>query len=763
MAQPFELPGGESANVFNFDQFGTLNTRASRPGIRDDEFSWIQNWMQIGPWNLRTVPAEGAILGNFTSTIYVYPFNFGSTQYHAVFLGNGTGYQVDYGGNVTQLGNVTAFYGNASTALPCCTQYQSKYLIIGSTETANGYYIWDGAHIFQAGTLSPDVTVTDGGGNYTNAGNLTITAYGGSGSGATFSATLSGNSVATIKCTNPGSGYLEGDNVQLAFSGGGSDTSATATATIVNTGGVSGVNITNGGGNYTTSSVVTFSGGGGTGAQAVITGLSNGVVTEISITNPGGNYTTAPTGNISVGTGCTFTVDIRRGQVGNITVTGNGTGYTSAPQVVISAPTSPAFPVVQATAIAQIGNGTGHITGIVVTEAGLGYIDTPTVTLVGGNNAAEATVTLMPFGVQATTLETIQNSVWAGNGTNIIATAPSSTSDFASSAGGVAVQDTDAFLRYQVSCLKQTTGFMYVFGDSSVNVLSNIQTTANSAGLAVTTFNSSNVDPQIGTPWRDTVVAFNRALVFANPTGVYALYGGAAEKVSGPIDGLFINADFSAQTPVAAVATIFGIRVYLLLFNTVNVYTGEAENLMAAWDGQRWFTATQIADLTFIATAEINSEIAAWGSDGTKLLPLFSTASSSLDKIFQTRLRSGSEQDPRQTAIKKQVTDVYITAESNQVGANVVNVSIDTENGPGQIVGTPVTGTLTFVGSSPITFQGTSAITWDTTGFIAEGYSTGGQFGRFLGMTCETTAADLTLLQLSYLYYDFAPYPGAGT
>lgn len=750
----FDFPQGPDAKLFNFAEFGTLNNRANRPGIADNEFSWNQNWMPIGPWNLRTIPGEGDDRFAFTDVIYMSGFNFGPTRYIAVFQADGTAYQLDLFGSTTPIGNVSTFYGNASTALPCCTQYESKYLIIGSTQTANGYSIWDGHNLFQAGGLSPDVTVTSGGGNYTSA--PTVTVYGGAGSGATFLATVADGAVVNISVTDPGVDYLETDMVQLAFTGGGSDTSARGNATIVNTGGVSSVSITNQGGNYTTSSVVTFSGGGGSGAQAVVTGLSNGAITEITVTNPGGNYTTAPNANVSVGSGFQGVVDIRRGQVGNVTVTDGGTGYTSNPQVILSPPDASAFPVVQATAVAVIGNGTGNVTGVIITEPGLGYLTNPTVTFIGGNDAAEATASLMPFGIQASTLETIQNSVWAGNGTNILATAPESTTDFATSAGGVSVQAVDAFLRYQVTCLKQTTGFMYVFGDSSISVLSNIQTNVLTSGQAATTFNSSNVDAQIGTPWRDTVVAFNRALVFANETGVYALYGGAAEKVSGPIDGLFLSADFNVglvTAPSASCATIFGIRVYLLLFTTVNSYTNQQEKLMAAWDGQKWFVATQNATLSYITTSEINSQIDTFATDGNHTFFAFQKPSTTLEKVFQTKLRAGDGLDLITT---KQVNAVYLSAESNQAGANVLQVSLDTEKGQGSFKNTPVTGTLVFVGSGgPITFVGMSPIEWESVGFVTTGYGLPDTYGRFVGMTGQTNAADITLLQLAYLY---APY-----
>lgn len=63
---------------------------------------------------------------------------------------------------------------------------------------------------------------------------------------------------------------------------------------------VVGVNITNGGANYTAAPTVTFVGGGGTGAQATAT-IAGGVVTVITLTAHGSGYSAPPAVQISGG------------------------------------------------------------------------------------------------------------------------------------------------------------------------------------------------------------------------------------------------------------------------------------------------------------------------------------------------------------------------------------------------------------------------------------------------------------------------------
>ena len=763
---PFTLPGEAEAQVFQFTKFGTLNTKATRLAIADEEFAWNENWMPIGDGNLRTIYAEGAAIYTAPigrTIINFVPFTLATASYAAVFLDNGTAVQVNLGTGATITINSTVglFYEGAGFVIPTATQWQAKYLIIITTTAAtSSYFIWDGSILFQAGTLSPDVSITSAGLGYTSP--PTVTAFGGSGSGASFAAVVANGSVTQVTTVGPGSGYLPTDGpVQLVFSGGGSDTTATATASVSASGGVSGVAITNSGGNYTTAANLTFSGGGGSGAQAVITGLVSGAITQVTVTNPGTGYTSAPTIAANIGGGFTASVDVRYGQISGVSVVGGGTGYIENPEIIIGPPDSLSLPVLQATAIATVSG--GAVTAITVTQPGLGYIKTPTVTIVGGNNAASGTVTPMPFGITGSTIETYSNSIWTANGNKISFTAPGTISQFSASAGGGSFQSNDSFLRTTFQCLKQTNGFLYLIGDSSINVISNVQTTV-SGSVVTTTFNNSNVDPQTGTPWRDSVTVFGRAIVFANPTGIYALYGGAAEKVSGPLDGLFANANFPTANvwspsntggivPDAAVGTLFGIRCFMLAFTSINPYTNAQETFQAIWDGSKWFIGDQVNTMLNIGTSEFNSTLTTYGSTASSLYPLFQTPSSALTKTFQSKLRS----DPS-TLTTKQLNNIYMTAVTPIGAAALVNIFNDTEKGPGaQTV--QVTGGIVFTGAGPITFVGTGPISWTSIGISVIGFDAFGVYGTYLGVTVSTNAPDMIILELDLLYRAFSPRP----
>src|SRR5215831_3220286 len=89
---------GADKKFFTLQQFGTLNTKATRPSIGDQEFSWIENMMPIGDGNLRAMYSDGPSIytaGAGLTIIYYYFFNIGSSTYAAVFLSDGTAVQVN--------------------------------------------------------------------------------------------------------------------------------------------------------------------------------------------------------------------------------------------------------------------------------------------------------------------------------------------------------------------------------------------------------------------------------------------------------------------------------------------------------------------------------------------------------------------------------------------------------------------------------------------------------------------------------------------
>jgi hypothetical protein len=736
--------------------FGSMNQQDSRIGMQDNEFYFRENFIHIGNGNLRTLWDNGDALYTAPTgkiIVFFYPFNIGSVDYHAVFLDDGTGYQVDMSGIITTMSSVpNTFYNSSTGQFPCCSQWGSQYLLIANNNTTNDYWVWDGSVFYAPGTIGPQVIINDAGSGYSSA--PTVTAFGGSGSGIVANATVANGSVVNVQITNPGSGYLPGDVVQFQFSGGGSDAGAVLTA-VLTAGTVSSLTLVSGGSGYTGGPFsLGFSGGGGTGAAGTYT-ISGGKVTSLTLTNGGSGYTGSPTISFPSGggTGAAAVANISGGTVSSVTINNGGTNFTTTPTLTFEGGGGTG-----ATATAVLT--AGVITSVTVTNGGSGYTSAPAILVQSGtNNAASATATLMPFGVSGTSMETFQQRVWLcfpnqtggqENGGTILISAPESFTDFATSDGGVTYVSTDSFLRAQYTNIKQTNGYLYPIGDSSVSVISNVQT---SGSPSTTTFNYQNTDPQIGTSWRDSCISYSRTILMANKLGVYGLYGGAVTKISQKMDNIFTNAvfppSFGALTPSGAVANIFSQKVALFLM-TINDPVLEIDrNVMLSWDEKEWFISSQSTSLTFIATQEIDSNLTAWGTDGKKLVPLFQNPSQSISKRFSTKLYGA--QSPY---IVKNSYCLYMQGQDlspDQEGITM-SVTIDSNapnpNGPEIDPDYLLPNSLTDNGTGTISFQALPP----TLPMFSIG--TGGIPGVNLGWSMTSNSSDFMLVFSGLAYLD---------
>jgi hypothetical protein len=552
---------------------------------------------------------------------------------------------------------------------------------------------------------------------------------------------VSNGSVVHVEITNPGMGYLPGDTIQFAFSGGGTDSSAILKA-VLSVGNIASLQLVSGGSGGTTGTYsLGFSGGGGTGAAGTYT-IAGGTVTSLNLTSGGTGYTGSPTITFPSGgiSGATALAILSPGSVASVTIVNGGSNFTSTPTLTFTGGGG-----INAAATAVLTAGT--ITSVTITNGGTGYTSAPAVTVESTiNNAAAATATLMPFGVSGSSIETFQQRVWLPfpnqtgnqeNGGTFLVSAPGSLTDFAPSDGGLTYTSTDSFLRYQYTNIKQSNGYLYPIGDSSVDVISNVQT---SGSPTTTTFNYQNTDPQTGTSWRDTVIPYSRTILFGNPFGVYGLYGGSVTKISSKVDDLFTNAVLPAAggvTPCSAIANIFSQKIFLFLMTVQDVYTGTSRNVLLAWDEKEWFIASQSIALIFVGSQEVNSNITAWGTNGTALYPLFSTPSSTLNKALSTKLYGAQS-----GFVMKQAMSVYVQAQDlslARTGITFSTADIDTELGS-----FPVPNVVSFPAQTTTNPEVLSMFSTQS----------GDALGVNLGLTLKSTSPDFSLNHLVLGYVD---------
>lgn len=661
---------------------------------------------------------------------------------------------ISAGSNYNSVPTVITYGGNPTTAAVATAQVANGS-VTGFTVTNPGFGYGPGDTVqFQVSGGGSDngailtstitssgvahIQVLAGGSGYTTDPTVTITS--GSGSGATATAFIGNFVVSSIAVTSGGSGYTSPPTI-LFLNGIHAPPKVPAVAIAIMSGeAVASVTIINPGFQYNATPTVIFIGGGGSGASAIAT--ITGSVVEVDVATSGSAYTSTPlvTFTGGSGSGAIASALLNRGKVTGIVVVNSGSGYFSTPTISFEG-----------------GNGTGAtgtvtvsgeaITSGTITSGGSGYTKNPAVIIApGSNNAAMGQAELMPFGVSGSAIETFQSRVFlvapytaplaTSQGGTMNISVPESLSDFASSDGGDLFISNEPSLKQTYINIKQSNGYIYPMGDTSVDVISNVQT---GGSPTVTTFNYQNVDPQTSITWRDTAQSFGLSILFANAVGAFGLYGGAVKKISKKITKIFQNAIFpptsGAVSPTGAVASIFTIKCYLLNMTILDPTTGTPDDpstwtprtVMLGWDENEWFIASQSSTLTYIGTQTVASEYTAWGTDGNSLFPLFQTPSTAIQKKLSTKLY-GANSFP---IVKIQDGIWIMTADMSQGLTGVsVSMTVDTENGSFA----PSTSTYNFDGA-PIVGSNPAG---DDNGF----------YGTTIGATFTSTSQDYVIKQI---------------
>jgi hypothetical protein len=638
-----------------------MDVKGSPTAIDDASFAWLENVMWIGTGQLAFLPSAASAPiytapGGLTIATYTF-YVLAGVPHFAIFLSDGSGVTIRSDGTGLQtMGGPGAFA--LTPTLPVTACYGAQYLCIG---TSTQYLIWDGFNLYGPETLAPQVIVTNPGSGYSSP--PTVVVSGGSGSGATGTATLGGTGGVTgITLNSPGSGYqpTDGAALNVVVTGGGNPNRLAQGTATISGGGVVSVTITNGGTGYSNQPSVTFAGGGGSGASGVAAG-SNDTITQVVMVTPGVGYTSAPSVTFGAPTGggatATGVALVSLQGISAVTVTDAGAGYTSTPTVSIVDPFGYGFG-----AVATATMGAGVVTGVTVINPGQDY-RAAVVKFVGGNpTVATASAEIMPFGgahpVSGTAIQIFKNRVWMVNDTYRYTSAAGDVANFSASAGGVISQNNDNFLIYKLFGLAQSSGFLYEFGDSSVNAISNPVATTSATGTVSTTFTVTNVDPQVGTSWPQTIQPFGEAIIFANPTGVYGLYGSSVRKISTDLDDLFNNLPAQPLVPAASTVMLFGIKCYCLTLQITDPFLNTNRQMLLLWDGFRWFAATQEVLVNQLVTLGFNSTFSSYGGDQHSIWLLFTRPSPTLGKTIISKFYGAT------SALKaKRAMRFYLTAE----------------------------------------------------------------------------------------------------
>lgn len=455
--------------------------------------------------------------------------------------------------------------------------------------------------------------------------------------------------------------------------------------TTVQLGSVGAIGMTNVGSAYNTAPSVVISppnqaGGIQATGQAVLTG---NIVSGIVLTNPGTGYTSSPTITLSGGTGTGASavasyVTFRTGTV-SATVQSGGSNYTSA-NITFSGGGGDN----SAAATAIISN--GSIINVIMTNVGNNYTSAPTVTITG--DGANACVTTQIQSNVVTDVATYSGRVWVSQGRQVVYSAATNFNDFISpSAGSVFI--TDSTLHGNILAMLSANNFLYIYGDDSINVFSDVL--VNSTGT--TSFTNTNISASIGSRRPFSIFPYYRYVMFQNDYGVYGLIGSTTVKLSDALDGIYPLIDFTK--PISAGQVIIN-NILCAAFNFYcnNLVVGGSRWIQAVFFDKKWFITSQ-GTINLVAGSPVGGILKLFGVSGKNLYTMYQNATAPVNSTVQTALWLLTDPIRDKQALKLGVEatltnggsiNLTVDSESNSSPTYVLSNTSDWNNNSGTII-----------------------------------------------------------------------------
>ena len=717
--------------------FKGLNTRPNRTALDNEEFAWLENVQPIGFGNLKavgtssTVQVSGSALAWANTVSSIYSCNIKNVDYIVAFEADG---RAEYLKMDTLTKGTLATAGTFSASGVRMKQWKNDRAII--SDPSKGYFTWNAINLISVGSVG-SVGITATGSGYTTPPDVTVSSPNqANGVQATIVASISNaaSTITNISITSGGSGYTSFPSVTIAAPTSPYGVQAQAVVTSITSGAVSSIQITNPGYGYSTAPSVTFS----SGSAAATAVIGSGLVSSLSITNAGSGYTSAPTISFSGGGGSGAAavagpLTFKTGTIG-ILVTTSGTGYSSVPSVVIDAAPSGGT---NAAATAIVFG--GQVTQVIVTNPGAGYTTVPNVSFSGGSPTTAATATALLTSDSLSDVSSFQGRVWLSQGRTVFYSAAGQYNDFISISAGN-VQITDDTLHSNISALISANNFLYVFGDDSINVFSDVRVTTTGNTL----FTNTNVSASTGSVYYDGIFPYFRSLLFINDYGIFALIGATVSKISDALDGVFPLIDFSQ--PISGGQVL----VNNILCAAFNVYYNDpvagTRPIQLVFFDKKWFVTSQgtLKHVTPVSTAK---KLYLYGTGNTNLLSLYSDSTSSINTTIKSALW------PMQDTIRtKQALKFGIEVTSNTTAVLNVTVDSETNTSPTYVVSNTIYWTNNLGATIPWINSSFATIPWAGGSGYQLYKSDAQQYGKYLGLTITSSQPSFTLNTMEMEY-----------
>lgn len=425
------------------------------------------------------------------------------------------------------------------------------------------------------------------------------------------------------------------------------------------------------------------------------------------------------------------------GSINAVTINNGGSGYAANTTVTFGAPNQANG--IQATGeVVVVANAVAEI---VITEAGTGYTSAPTVTITGAGTSANVTCTILDQ--NGIDVATFSGRSWIADGRTVFYTAADTFNDFYNvSAGFLTI--TDSTLRTDITRILSANNFLYVFGEDSINVFSDVRI---DPATGVSLFTNTNVSASIGTKLNHAIFPYFRSILFMNEYGVYALVGSTTTKISDPLDGVFPLIDFTAEV-TGGQCLINNIMCAVWNFKYNN--NGTDEWIQAAFFERKWFFSNQLTNGFYLTTAFQDNILNAYGTTGTNLHRFYDSDTAGIDVLIETALMPMG--DPIRD---KQALKIGIEATLGNIPITML-AYVDSESSQSPAI--TFTNATQWINNSlvPInwTNSGGNVVSWTNNINPGGGYylyrSDAKMYGKYLGMTITASSTPFTISGLQY-------------
>jgi hypothetical protein len=363
-------------------------------------------------------------------------------------------------------------------------------------------------------------------------------------------------------------------------------------------------------------------------AQIIVASISGGgatgPVTGITLA-AGGSYP-GPTASTFVATGPTGST---------ITTTGAGTGATFTDHI-------------QAISMAVLTRGTGYGTDTAVQDQ-------------TGSSVVDTWIAASSGVIGGTSIAVYSGRVWIGLSRTVYFTDINSYYSFGGVGGSFFIPD--SYLHNNITALYAANNYLYIFGDTSIDALSNVTVSA-----GVTFFSRINVTASVGTSTPTSIFAYYRAIVFYHASGFYLLAGATPEKISDKVSGLIqnivaVNPGFSMPLAWGGQVLVQGELCAAMLFSFTDTVTGygATRGIFALYFRGRWWVYSGLTSGPYQSMVSISvggvATMYAWA--GNSLYRMMDSAAALAAWLLKTKLWDGGAPTHDKQSLNAAVAGVW--------------------------------------------------------------------------------------------------------